>query len=67
VAWAFLKALDKSGGREWQFTKVEMDRGAVATKDARALLDCRSDDYEGALRRALEALGIHETIEATTT
>lgn len=67
VAWAFLSALDKAGGREWQFSKVEIDRGAVAKRDAREVLDCRADEYADALRRALEALGIHEKIEATTT
>ena len=67
VAWAFLAALEKAGGREWQFTNVEIARGANARVDARALLDCRADDYAGKLRSALAALGIHEAVEPTTT
>ncbi len=67
VAWAFLGALDKAGGREWQFTKVEMERGATARADARAALECRGEEYANALQKALAALGIHETIEPTTT
>ena len=67
VAWAFLAALNKSGGRDWQFSKVEVERGAVARKDARALLECRAEEYAGALNRTLQSLGIHEDVEATTT
>jgi hypothetical protein len=67
VAWAFLSALDKAGGREWQFTKVEMERGANARVDARAALECRGEEYAGALEKALAALGIHESLSPTTT
>ncbi len=67
VAWAFLQALEKGGGKEWQYTKVEMERGAHARKAARALLDCRAEAYAEALGQALRALGVHEPLELKTT
>ena len=67
LAWAFLVALDKSAGREWQFSKVEMERGANAGEQARELLRCGGEKYAGAFKALLESVGIHEELKLKTT
>jgi hypothetical protein len=67
VAWAFLVALEKASGREWQFSKVEMERGAVAGDEARELLRCAGDDYARVLDELLKRVGVHEELRLKTT
>lgn len=67
VGWAFLQALEKGAGKEWQFTKVEIERGAHARQAVRVLLDCKAEGYAKALGEALQALGVHEPLEVKTT
>jgi hypothetical protein len=67
VAWSLLLALEKAAAREWQFSKIEMERGANAKRAARRLLDCAAQDYAEALREALGAAGVHDAFELKTT
>lgn len=67
IAWSLLLALDKAAGRDWQFGKIEIERGSNAKKAARKLLDCAAADYGKALGEALEAAGVHDAFELKTT
>jgi len=67
IAWSLLLALDKAGGRDWQFSKIEIERGTNAKKAGRKLLDCSAEDYAKALGEALEAGGVHDAFELKTT
>lgn len=67
AAWALLAALGQERGREWQFSKVEMERGDQGKESARRLLDCRGEDYAEALKAALMAVGSSADVKVTTT
>jgi hypothetical protein len=67
AAWAILAALGQARGREWQFSKVEMERGEQGKESARRLLDCRGEDYAEALKAAMVAVGSSADVKVTTT
>lgn len=67
AAWALLSALDQARGREWQFSKVEMERGEQGKESARRLLDCRGEDYAETLKEAMMAVGSSADVKVTTT
>jgi len=57
VSWALLCALDKARGREWQFSKIEVERGQHAKDKAKRLLSCTGKDYADALAAFMSAVG----------
>ncbi len=67
AAWALMAALGQARGREWQFSKVEIERGEQGKESARLLLDCRGQDYAEALKAAMVAVGSSADVKVTTT
>ncbi|MFO7618077.1 MAG: hypothetical protein R6W91_00185 [Thermoplasmata archaeon] len=62
VNCGFLYALDALKGKEWQFTKEELDYGKYLADFARALLDSQPADFADALQNLLTAAGSDETV-----
>lgn len=60
VDCGFLTALGGMKGREWQFTREELDYGCYLADFARALLDAKPEDYADALQNLLTASGSGE-------
>lgn len=67
AAWAMLLALGQAKGREWQFSKVEVERGEQGKESARRLLECRGEEYAEALKAAMVAVGSSADVKVTTT
>jgi hypothetical protein len=57
----FLAALGALKGREWQFTREELDYGAYLADFARALLESKPEGYADALQNLLTASGSGES------
>jgi len=58
----FLTALDSLKGKEWQFTKEELDYGKYLADFAQALLDSPAEGYADSLQNFLTASGSEETV-----
>ena len=58
----FLKALGAIKGKEWQFTKEELDYGDYLAEFAKVLLDSQPEDYKDAVQNLLTASGSGETV-----
>ncbi len=56
------KALGAIKGKEWQFTKEELDYGDYLSEFAKALLDSQPDEYKDAVQNLLTASGSGETV-----
>ena len=59
----FLRALEALKGKEWQFTKEELDYGEYLAEFAKALLESKPSEYKEKLPNLLTASGSSETIE----
>ena len=57
-----LLALEALKGKEWQFTKEELDYGSYLADYVRAFLDSRPGEYADALRNLLAAAGSDEEV-----
>ncbi len=60
VAYGFLAAVGESEGRNWQFTKEEIDFGNYLKAFAATMLEAQGNEYDGALRNLLTASGSSE-------
>ncbi len=58
----FLKSMNALKGKEWQFTKEELDYGEYLKDFAKALLDSEPSEYREKLQNLLTASGSGETI-----
>ena len=58
----FLKALGAIKGKEWQFTKEELDYGEYLSEFTKALLNSEPEDYKDAVQNLLTASGSGETV-----
>ena len=58
----FFKALGAIKGKEWQFSKEELDYGNYLSDFAKALLDSKPEDYIDAVQNLLTASGSDESI-----
>lgn len=63
LAWAFLKAMDASSGKEWMFNEIQKEHGSGVTQQARNLLDVDSSGYHDALSGLMRAVGSSKEIE----
>ncbi len=63
VSCGLLIALDSLKGKEWQFTKEELDYGKYLADFSKALLESEPKDYKDALESLLMASGSGETLE----
>ena len=58
----FLKALGAIKGKEWQFTKEELDYGDYLSEFTKALLNSEPENYKDAVQNLLTASGSGETV-----
>ena len=58
----FFKALGAIKGKEWQFSKEELDYGNYLADFAKALLDSKPEEYKDAVQNLLTASGSGETV-----
>jgi len=63
VSCGFLMSLNSLKGKEWQFTKEELDYGKYLADFTKALLESPPEDYKDALQNLLTASGSGEVIE----
>ncbi len=61
LAWAFLRAIDASAGKEWMFNEIERELGNAVKEQARGLLQAESTDYHKALSELMRAVGSSST------
>ncbi|MEW5760118.1 MAG: hypothetical protein AB1779_05075 [Candidatus Thermoplasmatota archaeon] len=62
IAFAFLLALGKEGGKEWKYDKVETELGIYLKEYAKKLLECLPEEYNNALQALLHASGLIERL-----
>jgi hypothetical protein len=62
VRYAFLLALDSATGKQWQFTKEQMDFGSFLKDYAAKLMESEGDDYHDSLQELLKASGSTQKI-----
>ncbi len=62
VRYAFLLALDSATGKEWQFTKEQLDFGQFLKDYADTLMASEGDDYHNSLQELLKASGSTQKI-----
>ncbi len=62
ISCGFLVALGALKGREWQFSKEELDYGAYLANFINTLLNTESGKYSDALQCLLTASGTNETV-----
>ncbi|MGD1061278.1 MAG: hypothetical protein ABR879_07450 [Methanomassiliicoccales archaeon] len=60
VAYGFLAAVGEAEGRNWQFTKEEIDYGIYLKTFAAMMLEANGNEYDEALRTLLTASGSSE-------
>ena len=60
VAYGFLAAAGEAEGKNWQFTKEEVDYGLYLKDFAFRMLEGEGDDYDEAMRTLLSASGSSE-------
>jgi hypothetical protein len=60
VAYGFLAAVGEGEGRNWQFTKEEIDFGNYLRTFAEMMLKAHGNEYDDALRNLLTASGTSE-------
>jgi len=58
----FFKALGAIKGKEWQFSKEELDYGDYLADFAKTLLDSKPEEYKDAVQNLLTASGLDETV-----
>ena len=63
VSCGLLLDLDALKGKEWQFTKEELDYGRYLADFTKALLGSEPDEYKDALQNLLTASGSGEILE----
>ncbi len=57
VAWAFLRALEATAGKDWMFKSLEMELGDSVKDKALELIFAESEDYHEALTGLMRAVG----------
>ena len=62
VGCGFLYAFEALKGKEWQFTKEELDYGKYLADFAKTLLESKAEEYGDALRNLLTAAGSDEAV-----
>lgn len=62
VKYAFLLALDSATGREWQFTKEQLDFGRFLRRYAEKLMKSEGEEYHSSLEQLLRASGSTQEI-----
>jgi hypothetical protein len=62
VRYAFLLTFNSAIGKEWQFTKEQMDFGVFLKDYAEKLLEVEGDDYHDSLQELLKASGSMQRI-----
>jgi len=62
VRYAFLLALDSATGKEWQFTKEQLDFGQFLKDYAGKLIGSEGDEYHDSLQELLRASGSTQQI-----
>lgn len=66
IGYAFLLAMDQTGGKEWQYSKTEIDFASYLKDFANRLLKAEPKKYLEALKQLLAASGSTEEIEIDT-
>jgi hypothetical protein len=62
VKYAFLLALDSASGKEWQFTKEQLDFGRSLKDYAQKVMEAEGEDYHESLQDLLKASGSTQKI-----
>ncbi len=62
ISCSFYDAMGLLKGKEWLFTKEELDYGRYLSEFSKILLDAEPDDYKEALQNLMTASGSGETI-----
>ena len=62
LACGFYASLDRLKGKEWLFTKEELDYGKYLSTLSKTLLDADAENYEESLQNLMTASGSGETI-----
>ncbi|MFQ5884440.1 MAG: hypothetical protein ACE5IO_05000 [Thermoplasmata archaeon] len=62
VKYAFMQALGSAEGKDWQFTKEQLDFGRFLKDHAQKLMESEGDDYHDSLQDLLRASGSTQEI-----